>query len=373
VRWGSDLRLRWLCALWVALSLGCVGAAPAQADHRCGSVRSCWMITGQNWSAVSGRWLSHWDGSRWSRSYLPDPPGDPAGQTQFQVWDRSCPSGSDCWVVGDVSTDHFHSRAPAAWHWNGKRWSYIALPQGYYAYGVSCVSASECLMVGGSGSSSEALHWDGRRWSVVAGPVGSHLACLSRTYCWSAFVSATGGASIWDGSEWSEVSTPAPYAGGIVAFGRIACRQRSDCWIVGTSAREDDQARTDTIRSWAMHWDGSSLASANIPRPDHGQGIYDGPDNELYDVACATGSCWAVGYAGTAPPRYVILRWIGTKWVSMPVPHPRNGRVAKLTSLACLSASDCWAQGWIYGSGWTTIDGFQRLHWNGTRWKIWHQ
>jgi hypothetical protein len=177
---------------------------------------------------------------------------------------------------------------------------------------------------------------------------------------------------MWDGSTWSAVSTPSPVPGE-PSFGRIACRRQSDCLIVGTSARENDEARTDNIQSWAMHWDGRSWSRASVPRPDHGyQGLYGGPDNELYDVACVSSECWAVGYAGTTPPRYVILRWNGTKWVSVPTPHP-NGRVAKLTDLACLSSSDCWAQGWIYSGGWTTIDGFQRLHWNGTRWEIWHQ
>ena len=134
----------------------------------------------------------------------------------------------------------------------------------------------------------------------------------------------------------------------------------------------------------------------------------------LSDIACAAGTCLAVGYQGrgSGPSRPLVERWTGSSWVDFPAPTtvgaslyaiacpasgyclavgrdaPRvyaaqllghiwhvlaapspptpNGDI--LRSLACVSTRDCWAAG--YTDGATRAMRGLLEHWNGRAWSV---
>jgi len=72
--------------------------------------------------------------------------------------------------------------------------------------------------------------------------------------------------------------------------------------------------------------------------------------SNLTSVFCVSASnCWAVGWEG------VIIHWNGVSWASVTSPETSNN----LNSVFCVSASNCWA----VGDGTGTI-----IHWNGVSW-----
>jgi hypothetical protein len=94
------------------------------------------------------------------------------------------------------------------------------------------------------------------------------------------------------------------------------------------------------------------------------------PENYMEAVTCVSASdCWAVGWI-----RYqeyvqtLIEHWNGTSWSVIPSPNTSATEHNVLQGVACTSASDCWAVGYKEGdSGYnqTLIE-----HWNGTSWSI---
>src|SRR5207244_865516 len=81
--------------------------------------------------------------------------------------------------------------------------------------------------------------------------------------------------------------------------------------------------------------------------------------NNLLGVTCVSASdCWAVGsnVAGSGAPRTLIEHWDGTVWAVVSSPNaslPNN----VLSSVTCVSASDCWAVGYYI----TAPDVYQTL------------
>jgi hypothetical protein len=152
----------------------------------CANARSC-VAVGQYDVAttnpeVQGGYLPEgfidvWNGTKWAASYKTTT-GKPGGLDGVSCW-----SVSRCVAVGNYFARP--KGAPVtgkstliAARWNGSRWSVAKLPTpGYDAFlnGVSCVSASSCLAVGGVPSESEgnvylarADAWNGKTWRAIA-------------------------------------------------------------------------------------------------------------------------------------------------------------------------------------------------------------
>jgi len=213
----------------------------------------------------------------------------------------------------------------------------------------------------------------GGTWSVVPSPntsdpvnsLGS-VACVSDSDCWAVGSSFDLGTDSgdpviqqWTGSAWSTVTSPATSGAG--ALSEVACLSSSDCWAVGEIVASGDAEFASPLTE---HWDGSQWSE--VPSPN---GTIDGYQigTGLNSVACASASdCWAVGYTYAAPGENlngsVIEQWNGTAWS---VEHADISGES-LYSVACSNASDCWTVGTSNaGDGQSLIE-----QWNGSTWAV---
>jgi len=243
-----------------------------------------------------------------------------------------------------------------------------------YLSGVACTSSDNCWAVGyynadkGAGSETLVEHWNGMSWKVVSAPdprkPGDSLdaiACVSALDCW-AVGSGAGTSSYdetviehWDGVAWSAVAAPNTEDGGVLYA--VTCVAASDCWAVGYHARAAWLESGTLIE----HWDGVSWRVVGSGTQDWYSGF-----NELSSVACVSASdCWAVGEIEDVKyPTSVMERWNGTRW-SVAKIEPRETAGSDLNDLSCISSDDCWAVGGTLGE---QVGYFDR--WNGTSWTM---
>jgi hypothetical protein len=185
-----------------------------------------------------------WDGASWQV----------VGSSGADLAAVSCLSSSWCMAVG-----------AGAEEWNGSSWSPLTTPSTASTTdqlnGLSCVSSSDCLAVGSSGAadgSSTTLseRWNGSSWTVEATPDPNTtnnnyltgVSCVSSSFCIG--VGGTGSGSIigpnitavWNGSTWAEQPNPTvnpdPFSVGDVQIGLagVSCPSALSCTAVG--ARE---------------------------------------------------------------------------------------------------------------------------------------
>ena len=141
----------------------------------------------------------------------------------------------------------------------------------------------------------------------------------------------------------------------------VAPVSSSDIWSVGNY---NAGPYTNSLRTLAEHWNGSSWTIVSSPNPAKKTGDYD----SLQGVAAvSTSDVWAVGYSGTlsaAADKTLIEHWNGSAWSIVSSPNPYTTQ--DLYGVAAVSSSDIWAvgEGFSYSSGYTTLT----EHWNGTAW-----
>jgi putative hemolysin len=126
-----------------------------------------------------------------------------------------------------------------------------------------------------------------------------------------------------------------------------------------------------TVVLCAVAW-GVAPASASttwrvqpVPPPAMGNG-------ELTGVSCpASGICMAVGYyvaKATGEQQTLGERWANGAWAVEPTPSPGDTGIEQLTSVSCLSPTDCTAAG-VYSSA-TAYENTLIEHWDGTSWTV---
>lgn len=82
-------------------------------------------------------------------------------------------------------------------------------------------------------------------------------------------------------------------------------------------------------------------------------------------AAASAGNAWAVGYAGSASARKVLmLHWNGKSWTRVTSPKILDGTAGALSAITVVSAKDAWAAGTTGGGPGRAL----LLHWNGAAW-----
>jgi hypothetical protein len=211
----------------------------------------------------------------------------------------------------------------------------------------------------------------GGTWSVVPSPNTSEpvnslgsVACVTDSDCWAVGSSFDLGTDSgdpvieqWNGSAWSMV--PSPATDGAGALSSVTCLSATDCWAVGEVVASGDAEFASPLTE---QWDGSAWSV--VPSPN---GTIDGFQigTGLNSVACASASdCWAVGYTFAAPGEdlngSVIEHWNGSAWS---VEHADISGES-LNSVACVNDSDCWAVGS------TNSDETLTEQWDGSTWSV---
>jgi hypothetical protein len=207
----SPLAMSWDGGSWRVKQAGV--ASPAMAilnGVSCTSARSCSAVgyAAPNATAAPRVLAERWNGRRWSTVRTPP---TPAGESAM-LNAVACTSRG-CMAVGVLGPQQLVER------WNGRRWFIQRLPPGAPSAGmngVSCVSMTDCVAVGGLTNNSRqsvAERWDGRRWSVEPTPTpagGSSLwagSCPSAAECLA--VGQRGQSPLierWNGQRWSTLS-----------------------------------------------------------------------------------------------------------------------------------------------------------------------
>ncbi|MEY2547242.1 MAG: hypothetical protein QOG48_2359 [Verrucomicrobiota bacterium] len=268
-------------------------------------------------------------------------------------------------------------------------WSIVASPntsatEYNLLLGVACVSASDCWAVGYSINPSVVHslieHWDGTSWTIVSPNTSTTdfnvlvgVTCVSASDCWAVGYGGNGAVTQtvierWDGTSWAIVSSPNTAEGN--ALRGVTCVSASDCWAVGFFYNNIPSV-TSLYQTLIEHWDGTSWTIVNSPN------TIAPPSNLLYGVTCVSGSnCWAVGYsttlgAGTGSATQTLIeRWDGTSWTLVSSPNTNAELRNFVTSVACASASNCWAVGYHNVGSVTTLDQTLIEHWDGASWTI---
>jgi hypothetical protein len=260
---------------------------------------------------------------------------------------------------------------------------------------VTCVSDSDCWTVGDYASlscvlfsctsTSQALieHWDGSVWEVAASPnatgaTNSYLndvTCASASDCWAVGYSYTGAAGPfqtlierWDGTVWVIVSSPNSVTAPNNVLNSVTCVSAADCWAVGYSTPVRNVSGTAN-QTLAEHWDGTSWTIVTTP-----SNTSTSQSDILQSVACTSASsCWAVGLdydSNRNSTLTLIERWNGSSWAIVPSANNLPQQFNVLYGVTCASPSECWAVG--YFSTGTGASVLQTLieRWDGSTWAI---
>lgn len=342
----------------------------------------------------------HWDGTRWTRVTAPSPGGS-NGITYLDG--LGCASANSCWAFGHSGgLDRNNSVKPVALRWDGIAWKVASASvlstrrAGNLVNDLSCPSAELCFGAGahervvhvnkglsGINFTNAVLQWNGKSWTALAVPSptrgGSSLAaitCPSALNCWAVGGHTKGGVFLtqalhWDGQHWSLVRTPNPggtQPGRESGLSGIACLSDNDCLAVGSYEKGWRRPQNNL----ALRWGGTSWSATPTPNP--AQKTLGGIQ-ELYGIACPTSSeCWAVGdyFRKNGALLNEVLHWNGESWEQATVPNPSGTRNPdswqSLGSVACSSATDCWAVGAYFPNPNGTLQISEVLHWDGTHW-----
>ncbi len=197
----QNLAESWNGSAWALQSIPSpVGAkSTGLSGISCTSSTACTAVGGYKNSAGGFSSLAErWNGKEWAIQTTPNP----AKAERSYLHAVSCASASSCTAVGFWFAEKGVNEEPLVEHWNGTEWAIESTPTppglngGTYLLGVSCVSATNCTLVGSyvikpapeeeSLTLSEA--WNGTEWKVQAPQNSEHglnellgVACLATT------------------------------------------------------------------------------------------------------------------------------------------------------------------------------------------------
>lgn len=258
-----------------------------------------------------------WDGTSWSATILPTPPGGTA-PALFAV---SCATEGACVAVGDYFDDTTSTYRPLAEQFNGSTWSVVPAPVPPHGggatansefTGVDCPTATLCEVVGNVAyndtlQSVFAYGLSPSSWTyqpqVNPGPTPGNaddaVSCSGAGACTSVgavyVVGESALAEYWDGSTWVRQVTPAPTKRPDDALFDVSCDGVSSCVAVGESYRVDQQnGHLIDGRVMGEVWNGTTWSQSPPVVPS-------GVSAGLQGISCPSpASCIAVGAASTA-------------------------------------------------------------------------
>jgi hypothetical protein len=298
-----------------------------------------------------------------------------------QLQGISCTSPAACTAVGFAGG--FSDSDPLVEFWNGSTWSIqpAASPSGEPSnqlLSVSCVSATECVAVGFSGSDTGggslntlAEVWNGNSWLIESplNPVGAtdsqllSVSCTSGTNCEAVGYSDEGAddntlatlVEVWNGSTWSIQASPNVSGVAYTDLEGVSCVSPSDCTAVGGS----DDSTTGEALPLAEVWNGSSWSIQPTVNPAGAT------SSGFSSISCTSAiACTAAGGTDTST---LVEAWNGRKWRIQSTPNPAGSSATFLEAVSCASAKKCTAAGTEDANDivLTLIE-----FWNGSRWSI---
>ena len=296
----------------------------------------------------SAQTVEEYAAGSWSAVSLPA-----AGQ--FTVNGLTCVTEEDCWAVGILGqpgNPDTNATSPAIAHDSGAGFQLVPSPPmtGYDSLdAVACAAQDDCWAVGNTGSQGGFMTTE--PWaSCDQNGVTTLCPILQGTVLARPLVEH------YDGTVWTAVTVPSPPSANLWLTG-VSCSSAADCWAIGKEISVSSPGIESDVQGYALeHYDGGSWTLVDTPA------IGGGDDSSLDSLACVTADdCWAVGgfgpmhTAGGPLPQPVIEHDTGGGWMVVASPEITAANGGSLSSLACLSADDCWALGFAAGPGWSLV------------------
>jgi hypothetical protein len=303
---------------------------------------------------------------------IPAQPAGAATKTTYSFSAVDCISAKDCIAVGGATRSGGgapKTTTTLVLRWDGTTWSNMhgvnrAIARNVLTE-VSCTAADFCMAAGYSAKAATNApkqllveRWNGKRWSIVPSEVQlAQISCSTKKLCMA--LSGRGFAR-WDGSKWAHVAPPP----GNPAHGyqAVACADATRC--VATSSADTDVYSSKIV---AARWNGSHWSNATVTKPNVNLAA------GFFDAACASKkNCMTVG-AGTNGLYSNVpfaWRWNGNAW-SRTGPASPSAIFSQLEDVSCTGATSCFASG-IYYSG-PGPAGYPHPfvdQWNGTTWSV---
>jgi hypothetical protein len=277
---------------------------------------------------------------------------------------------SNVWAVGGVYPPRGGTSHGVVMRYDGMSWGSVArtgLPGNETLRGVDAVSTTDVWVVGDtptgiSGSDAMAAHWNGTAWTREPTPNGNPGGRNSLSG-----VAAAGG-TVWAVGTYVDPSSSinrrklllqraggiwrvaaAPTVATYESLSAVDATGPADAWAVGSTSSDIQSAPLTPL---VLRWNGSRWVSMTLPAA--GSTALTGVD------AQTAGDVWAVGSSSDAAGRQpYVARFDGTSWHRVATPTLVGG--GELTDVVALSPSSVVAVGRSNGSPLV-------LRWNGTSW-----
>lgn len=365
---------RWDGSSWSIATTPSIDGDDQLIGATCSSSTLCWSVGSVLDGELTQTLIQRWDGSGWSVA----PSANAETETHNTLLGVTCVTAADCWSV--ASSNNGVAQQTLIQRWNGITWSIVPSPNtsstsSNILYDVACVSASDCWAVGYAAGVSAfqtlTMHWNGASWTIVSSPSTAavqnnflnDVTCVSATECWAVGFYDPGSpyqtlVERWDGSSWTILASPNTDLGQDNRLYGVTCATAGECWAVGRHTLP-----SGFTQNLIERWDGSAWTIADAANTSDTQGNY------LWSIACATATeCWAVGSfsEGFGTARSLITRWDGTSWTIVESPDASSNYVF-LKGVTCATATACWAVGYVF------VDGHHRTlveRWDGAAWTI---
>jgi hypothetical protein len=252
-------------------------------DVACPTASFCLVIGDAGTSAskyhnVAYTWMHS---STWRQTPVPDP----AGARNSELSALACSDAAHCMAAGDYTSAAGHY-LPFAARWTSGHWKILAIASipgqlQIIPQGVSCPTASECVVAGNTVDNTKAHYfhafaelWKNGRWHLstlrTAPSVFNGTSCPSASRCFASgytYPAVPGYAhqliETWNGSSWA-TQHPAQTAGLGGDLAHVSCATASSCETAGyaftPSASSSDEAITEV-------WDGHRWRGQVTPNP----------------------------------------------------------------------------------------------------------
>lgn len=329
---------RWAVVQGPVLGAGNNGLASVS----CPAVKSCMAVGITTLSGgATGTLAEAWNGTSWSVVSSPNV----ANSTASQLTSVSCLGSTDCMAVGNTLGVAAGEEQTLAEVWDGTSWSIVSTPATAASIatlnGVSCVSATDCVAVGFTATTTGTVAalieaWNGSVWSIVNSPVVkmyrielSGVSCVSAVSCVAVGEGRIHAPIIesWNGKAWKILSPTSSTTNSNLAG--LSCQSVTSCVAVGYRSGG---------RSLVESWNGKTWSLVSSPNRS--------TSTNLDGVSCLSAtSCFAVGVGG-AVPATTVETWNGSKWSLVKSPSPGTYG-SLLDSVSCVGSS-CVAVGFTY-------------------------
>jgi hypothetical protein len=307
----------------------------------------------------------------------------------------SCGTAKTCFIAGTKFSTTSANVTPVALAWNGTAWRSVVVhaPKGTTfagSIGVSCKSATYCLMVGADTSNGAsgvtrpfAVSWNGKAVSAVPAPAvpsGAVETALGGVTCLAVKSCVAAGESLmnsgatrwvidtWNGSKWTMHTAAAPRGAQLVQASGSSCLSLSYCVLAGTYFTS-----SGGDRALLAVWNGKTVTMQKVPVPSG----FNYP--QFLGVSCtSTVNCAAVGANLTTSGSNVNFtafteNWNGKAWAATKLTWPAGTTMSLLGDVSCTyskaAGRHCIAVG---AAGTQNTASPVAFSWNGTKWSAQH-